>query len=159
MFKHYQALLSEWEFVRRCSREFIGHLSDAELDRKLPRKGLDTFRKHFQEMSGVQQDYIAAIKSGKVSFTGGPDDHLSGDWTKEQLLAAMDAADASLAKVLADAGEEDTIDWFGEKRMLASHLAALISHEMLHIGQIVAFCYALGIDIPEFVREQWALSG
>ena len=159
MIKHYQVLLTEWEFIRRCSREFIQHLSDAELDRKLPRKGLDTFRKHFQEMIGVQRDYTAAIHSGKIEFTGGPDAQLSGDWSKEKLLSAMDAADAELARAVGEAAETAQVDWFGEQRSLTGHLAALVSHEALHIGQIVAFSYVLGIAIPKFVIDNWALSG
>ncbi|MTI96585.1 MAG: hypothetical protein FH749_14110 [Firmicutes bacterium] len=58
------ALLQEWEFTKSCTKSFINELSDEDLNRKLPRKGLDTFRKHFQEMIAVQKDYVAAISSG-----------------------------------------------------------------------------------------------
>lgn len=158
MEKWAESLLSEWEFTRSCTKAFINGLSDEELDRRLPRKGLDTFRKHFQEMIEVQRDYVAAIDSRVMQFSGKPDAELDGLSSKEKLLADMAEADASLHSALEGAGDS-YVQWFGEKRLLPYHIAVIISHESMHIGQIIAFCYALDIDIPHYVVENWALSG
>ncbi|MTI96584.1 MAG: hypothetical protein FH749_14105 [Firmicutes bacterium] len=71
----------------------------------------------------------------------------------------MQEADDELAAALEKANPQDTVNWFGSDRLLPYHLAVIISHESMHIGQIIAFCYALGIKIPEFVTNNWALSG
>jgi len=35
----------------------------------------------------------------------------------------------------------------------------MIGHENMHVGQIIAFCYATGIEIPESISEPMALEG
>lgn len=37
--------------------------------------------------------------------------------------------------------------------------SAMIGHEQMHIGQIVAFCYAIGVQIPEKIVNKMALDG
>lgn len=159
MEKWAEALLSEWEFTRSCTKAFINGLGDEEMDRKLPRKGLDTFRKHFEEMIEVQEAYVAAIGSGVMEFSDKPDSELDGLSSKEELLAGMAAADEHLRSALENAGKDSYVQWFGEERLLPYHIAVIISHESMHIGQIIAFCYALDIEIPGYVVENWALSG
>jgi hypothetical protein len=34
----------------------------------------------------------------------------------------------------------------------------MIGHEQMHIGQIVAFCYAIGLRIPDVIKNAMALS-
>ena len=50
-------------------------------------------------------------------------------------------------------------DLFGNKHNIHQHICAMISHEMMHIGQVVAFCYAVGITIPDDIVETMALDG
>lgn len=154
-----KGLLNEWQFIRHCSVCFISELSDADLDRSLPRKGLDTFRKHFEEMVGVERNYAAAIISRVMRFDGPADSDIAGGLARDQMLIAMRDVDNQLRDAVASVPAQATIRWSAEQRPLQQHLAALISHETLHIGQIIAFCYALGIAVPQFVRDEWALSG
>jgi hypothetical protein len=60
----------------------------------------------------------------------------------------MADANARFAEVLETASDDAQVEWFGEKRLLSYHLGVIISHEMLHLGQIIAFCYAMDIEIP-----------
>ena len=53
-------------------------------------------------------------------------------------------------------GEEE-INWFGEKKDAVQHICAMIGHEQMHIGQIVAFCYAVGIRIPDSIIQTMSL--
>lgn len=159
MEKWAESILREWEFIRSCSTAFINELSDAELDRQLPRQGLNTLRKHFQEMHEVQRDYVAAIGSGVMKFTGHADHEIDGLAGKEQLLSDMADADARLKAALADVKEATQILWFGENHLLPGHLAAMNNHEAMHVGQIIAFCYTLDIEIPQYIVKNWALSG
>lgn len=159
MDKNLEAILFEWNFIRSCSISFINDLSDADLDRILPRKGLNTFRKHFQEMIEVQNDYLVAISNSKMAYNGTPDSQFDGNFTKEQLLDNMKSLDSKLEEVLESINENAYVEWFGKKLPLSFHLSAMISHESMHIGQIIAFCYALDIQIPNYIIENWALSG
>lgn len=159
MEKGLQGLQKEWEFIRNCSKTFIKELSDTDLDRKLPRKGLDTIRKHFQEMIEVQIDHVDAIGTNVMEYNSCPDTHIDGNLSKEKMLNRMDMVDKDLSKALEAAHEGLEVEWFGQKQLLPYHLSAMICHESMHIGQIIAFCYVLDIEIPKFVRESWALSG
>ncbi|RKD33423.1 hypothetical protein [Thermohalobacter berrensis] len=71
----------------------------------------------------------------------------------------MKLVDNSLKSALDNINKNKQIGWFGEKQLLPYHLSAMIAHETMHIGQIIAFCYTLDIDIPDYVKESWALSG
>lgn len=153
------ALLEEWEFIRGCSRSFVAEMIGEHLDRVLPRLGLNTLRKHFEEMIDVQDSYTSAVGTGVMEFSGVPDSELGGDLSAEELLERMASADRRLIAALETAAADDQVEWFGEKRDLLGHLTALISHEAMHIGQVIAFCYALGMPIPETVEKNWALSG
>lgn len=159
MDKNLKAILGEWRFIRSCSISFINDLSDSELDGILPRKGLDTFRKHFQEMIEVQNDYMVAINNSKMAFNGTPDNQIDGKATKEQLLEGMKSLDSKLEEILESIDENAYVDWYGEKQPLSFHLSSIICHEAIHVGQMIAFCYALDIKVPDYVTKNWALSG
>jgi uncharacterized damage-inducible protein DinB len=155
----FAALLKEWEFIRGCSRSFVSQMSDEDLDRELPRLGLDTLRKHFEEMIDVQHAYTRAIGTGVMEFNLIPNSEYAGDLPAEELLERMASADRRLLAALEAVTPDDQVEWFGEKLDLLGHLAALISHEAMHVGQAIAFCYALDMPIPETVVKNWALSG
>lgn len=152
-------LIEQWESIRCNSLSFINELSDEMLDKSLPRKGLDTIRKHFVEMCEVEKDYVNAIKSGVMDFNGPSDSDIPGDTSKDELINNMKKEDEKLVSYLSNNSYNKNIIWFGEKKSISYHISALIAHESLHIGQIIAFCYLLNIDIPKDVVESWALSG
>ena len=133
MDKSIGALAKEWVFIRSCSKAFIQELSDEQLDAKLPRKGLDTFRKHFQEMIQVQRDYTGALASGAMDFNGVPAAEFDGRGSKEELLEAMAALDGEMIEILSGSSPDQEIQWFGESQLLPFHLSALICHEAQHI--------------------------
>jgi uncharacterized damage-inducible protein DinB len=159
MEKNISGVLKEWEFIRSCSICFIKELSDDDLNRKLPRKGLDTIRKHFQEMIEVQRDYVKAIGTSNMDFNTMADSDMEGKASKEELLEDIKIVDKALITVLEKSHENSQVSWFGHKQVLTFHIGALIAHESMHIGQIIAFCYALDIDIPKYIINNWALSG
>lgn len=77
----------------------------------------------------------------------------------EELVQKMKKLDIELKKQLESLVGEECISWFGEKKDIHEHLCAMIDHEMMHVGQIVAFCYAVGIVIPEQVVKDMSLDG
>jgi hypothetical protein len=71
----------------------------------------------------------------------------------------MKALDEKLEEKLNSMTGNECVDWFGEKYNIHRHICAMISHEMMHVGQVVAFCYAVNIDIPSDIVETMALDG
>ncbi|KAB3529175.1 DinB family protein [Alkaliphilus serpentinus] len=159
MMKNYESLYKEWQFIRSCSISFINELRDEDLDKELPRKGLNTFRKHFEEMINIEKDFIKAIETKVMRFSDISDSDIKGKMSKKVLISTMEMVDATLSSALEALEGEEYIEWGGEKQSLSFYLAFLISHESMHVGQIIAFCYALDIDIPQYVVKNWALSG
>lgn len=159
MTKGIKAILGEWEFARMCTKDFLQSLNDENLKKKLIRPELDTFIKHFEEMINVQEAYVNAIKNGKMTFnTMLGNDEFVGKKTREQLIKEMDQLDEELKKAVENIQDDFEVEWEGESKTIASHICALCTHELFHIGQLVAFCYVEGIKIPGDIMESWALS-
>ena len=159
MEKSLEAVREEWNYIRGLTRTFVKKLGDSELDKKLPRKNLDTIRKQCEELIEVQVCYLNALETGIIEFDGYSDEKLPGTTGKKELLARFKKLDSRLENKLEEVSGNETIDWFGEEKTILNHLIAMVSHESMHVGQIVAFCYSQGIDIPEEVTKLMALSG
>lgn len=154
------AVLGDWRFIRGHTKAFIEKLGKIGLKSELPRPGLNTPAKHFQEMLDVQRCYREAINSGVMSFDVVlENDAYEGQESVETLLEKIEMEDSLLQLAVESAGENVTINWPGEgPKPLLSHLSNLLMHESLHLGQLIAFCYATGLPLPEKVSEEWALS-
>jgi len=160
MTKGMKAILKEWETTRWNTIELIKALGDERLKMKLPRKGLDTFGKHFEEMITVQESAVKAILSGSMTFDGcKKDNEYEGLMGAATLLAKMEEVDTRMTDALADKDGQFEIDWFGYPSIPVGHIGWLIMHEAFHVGQLIAFCYVLDVEIPESVVKAWALSG
>lgn len=157
---HLEGLLKDWRDVRWNSTEFIKSLGDEGLAKTLPRKGLNTYCKHFQEMLDAQNAYVKAINTGRIVFDdmSGNDDY-PGNEGAASLLARMKKADAALRAAVRGAEDGKLIDWPGlGRKTVASLLVNLCTHEMFHVGQLIAFCYSTGTDLPESLVSAWFLS-
>lgn len=157
---HLEDALRDWNEVRWNSVEFIKSLGTRRLNTKLPRPGLDTFCKHFQEMIDAEDAYTRAIQSGRMSFDNmrGNDEYV-GDESAKNLLTRMKKADAALRATVRSAKPSAKVHWPGlGRRSVGSLLANLASHEMFHIGQLVGFCYATGVPLPKALVKAWFLS-
>ena len=131
-------VVDDWRYLRNNTKAFINELTDEELNRKMPRPGIDTFMKHFEEMCDVEHAYLDACISGTMEFDCVKEnDEYDGSSTKADILSVWD---------------EDDV------KTICSQLRNLCMHETLHIGQLIAFSYAMGISIPKYVVEGWALS-
>lgn len=153
-----EGLLEEWQYVRGLTKCFIKKLSNDNLDKKLPRNNLDTIRKQCEELLEVQLCYIEALDTGIIKFEGYKDSELPGNTSKNNLLERCDELDSLLINKIKELKEDETISWFGEEKSVQSHLAAMISHESMHLGQIVGFCYATEIQIPKEIIHNMSLS-
>jgi len=150
-----KGLLMDWQYGRGIIKCFINELSDSEMDKPFPRKNLNSIRKQCEELIQIQSCYVKALESRKINFSYNP----VADTSKEGLLKAMNQLDLLLEKTLENYNGEEVIIWFGQEWIIHRHLSAMIGHEQMHIGQIIGFCYATGIEIPKQVIDTMALDG
>jgi len=155
MINSIKSQLADWKYGRSIIKCFIIMLSDADLDKPLPRKGLNTIRKQCEELVQIESCYVSALKAKIINFKY----KLFSDTSKNALIAQMDMLDNENEKLLNEFNGDETINWFGETWNVHQHLSAMIGHEQMHIGQIIAFCYATGIKIPNKITKTMSLNG
>ncbi|MCL2854329.1 MAG: DinB family protein [Defluviitaleaceae bacterium] len=155
MIKSLKEQLENWGAARGSTICFLQQLSDGELRKPLPRKTFTTIFEQIAEMAWVQHGLINALEAKTLDVV---------DWnipafTKDELLAFMASTDARMADLLEKCDGTEEVDWFGESKGVHGHLAIICEHEMMHLGQIHAFCWCLGIQIPQDVRKAMHLTG
>ena len=147
--------LADWRHTRGITLKFISELNDSDLDKKLPRKELNTIRLQVEELAMMQENWLNAMTTKTMDFIAEP----LVDKSKQGLVAMFSELDKKLTEILATFDGSETVDWYGEEYNIHQHFSSMIGHEMMHIGQIIAFCYATGIHIPDEITETMALDG
>ena len=156
MIESLKALLAEWKETRGITLEFVNKLSDADLDKKLPRKHLNTIRLQVYELTLFQRDIIASLPTNVLKYE---EEYKYQNLPKQALVDRMSELDAKLEKALELLHGTEFYEYYGDQRNVHQVISMMIGHEQMHIGQIIAFCYAVGIKIPESVSEPMALEG
>ena len=157
MIESLKALLADWKETRGITLTFLKELSDADLDKKLPRKKLNTIRLHAYELTLGQRGYVDALSTKVVVFGDEYDNYLS--LPTQTLIETMTKLDTQLEKLLESMDGTEAIEFFGEQMNVHQMISMMTGHEQMHIGQIIAFCYATGIEIPISIVESMALEG
>ena len=157
MIESLKALLADWKETRGITLEFVNKLSDADLDKKLPRKVLNTIRLQAFELTVFQRDIVNSLNTKVVIFD--EKDYQYENLPKQTLVDKMARLDAELEKSLELLDGTEIIEYYGEQRNVHQIISMMIGHEQMHIGQIIAFCYATGIEIPKIISEPMALEG
>jgi len=156
MVESLKALFASWSEARSIILGFLEELSDAELDKKLPRKVLNTIRLQAYELILFQRDVVNSLATKVLRYE---EEYLYENLPKQTLTEKMAELDTQLEKSLALLDGTETIDYYGQKQNVHQIISMLIAHENMHIGQIIAFCYATGIEIPKSISEPMALEG
>ena len=157
MIESLKALLADWKQTRSITLMFLNELSDADLDKILPRKKLNTIRLQAYELTLGQRGYVDALTTNAVVFGDEYDNYLS--LPTQTLIETMTELDVQMEKSLGLMDGNESIEFFGEQMNVHQMLSMMTGHEQMHIGQIIAFCYAAGIEIPESIVENMALEG
>ena len=157
MIESLNALLADWKETRGITLEFINQLSDENLDKELPRKVLNTIRLQAYELTVFQNDIVNSLATKVVNFD--EKDYQYKNLPKQVLVERMAELDANLEKSLEVMSGTETLEFYGEQRNVHQIISMMIGHENMHIGQIIAFCYAAGIEIPQSISEPMALEG
>jgi len=148
--------LADWKYARSNTVRFLQQLSDEALSKQLPRATFVTIYDQIVEMAWVQRCFLKAIDTKTLDGM---------DWdapifaTKKELLEQMAQFDVYMEQVLEKCDGSEAVDWFGYSKNIHEHISSLQSHEMMHLGQIIAFCHALDINIPQDVTKSMHLTG
>jgi len=151
-----KALLADWNQTRSIILGFLDELSDADLDKKLPRKHLNTIRLQAYELILFQRDIVNALATKILKYE---EEYLYVNLPKQALVERMATLDAELEKALELLDGTEMIDYYGSRQNVHQIISMMIGHECMHIGQIIAFCYATGIEVPKSISEPMALEG
>ena len=151
-----QALLSEWKVTRKTTIGFLNELSDADLDKILPRKILNTIRLQTYELTLFQRDVVNSLGKDTFAFE---EEYKYINMPTRDLIERMSELDTQLEKALELLNGTEIMDYYGEQQNVHQIIVMMIGHECMHIGQIIAFCYATGIEIPNSIVEPMALEG
>jgi len=148
--------LADWKYARGNTIRFLKQLTDEELNKQLPRKTFVTIYEQIVEMVWVQGCFLKAIDTKTLDGI---------DWTaptfttKDELLEQMAKFDEKMEQALEKCDGSEEVDWFGHNKSINEHISSMQSHEMMHLGQIIAFCHALSINIPQAVTKAMHLTG
>ena len=156
MIESLKALLADWHQTRSITLGFLDELSDADLDKILPRKKLNTIRLQAYELTLFQRDVVNALGTKMLRYE---EEYLYENLPKQALVQRMAALDAQLEKALALLDGTEVMDYYGSQQNVHQIISMMIGHENMHIGQIIAFCYATGIEVPKSISDPMALEG
>jgi len=156
MIQSLKALLGEWKGTRGITLEFVNNLSDADLDKKLPRKALNTIRLQVHELTLFQRDVVNALPTTMLRYE---EKYKYENLPKQVLVDRMAELDSRLEKTLECLDGTEILDYYGRETNVHQIIAMMIGHENMHLGQIIAFCYATGIEVPQRITEEMALEG
>jgi hypothetical protein len=156
MIESLKALWADWKVTRSVTLGFLEELSDADLDRSLPRKVLNTIRLQAYELTLFQKDVVNALGTDKLVYE---EEYIYENLPTQDIIKRMNELDAQFEKALESLDGAEMMNYYGEQQNVHQIISMMNGHENMHIGQIIAFCYATGIEIPRSISEPMALEG
>jgi len=158
-----KALLNDWKYGRSIILAFLEELSEEDLTKELPRKKQNTIRLQIEELVWIQRDFLDALSTKKLTFTEEKNLVSVNSLPKHEIKGIMGDLDAKLENILRTSTGNEIIDhsgstWHGGgMKNIHEHISILLGHEQMHIGQIIGFCHAVGIDIPQSIVTKMML--
>jgi len=117
---------------------------------------LNTIRLQAYELTLFQRDTVNSLGTDSFTFE---EEYVYVNMQTKEIIERMAELDDKLEKALENLDGTEVMDYYGEKQNVHQIISNMIGHENMHIGQIIAFCYATGIEIPESISEPMALEG
>ena len=156
MIESLKALLADWKDTRSITLAFLNELSETDLDKPLPRKKLNTIRLQAYELTLFQRDVVNSLGTDSLAYE---EEYKYVNAPTRDIISRMSELDTQFEKALKFLSGAEMMDYYGKQQNVHQIIAMMIGHEQMHIGQIIAFCYAVGIEIPESIVENMALEG
>jgi len=151
-----KALLADWKQTRSITLTFLNELSETDLDKILPRKKLNTIRLQAYELILFQRDVVNSLGTDSLAYE---EEYKYVNIPTQDIISKMGELDTQFEKALETLNGTEMMDYYGEQQNVHQIISMMTGHEQMHIGQIIAFCYATGIEIPASIVENMALEG
>ena len=151
-----KALLADWKQTRSITLTFLNELSETDLDKILPRKKLNTIRLQAYELILFQRDVVNSLGTDSLAYE---EEYKYVNMPTQDIISRMGELDTQFEKALESLNGTEMMDYYGEQQNVHQIISMMTGHEQMHIGQIIAFCYAAGIEIPASIVENMALEG
>ncbi len=142
----FETFINEWRFTRGLSLDLLGALSETDLSYS-PGFGMGPLWKQFRHIGRVQEDYVLALTTGKVSFSTTGKKRFKQEGA-DGLRTYLSVCDEEMLRTLSETPGSFEIDWFGEKVKVSEHMWRLAAHETFHHGQWVIYMHGLGKPFP-----------
>ena len=158
-----KTLLDVWKETRSLTYDLIKDtLTDAKLNEKVDRPGLNTLAKQIYELALVQNAYSDVIGGKQLDFSNVEDMTVGNKEyfakNKQELVNILKNADSHFTKIIQNMDDwNKKITLFEEKVPYYMILELMIRHETFHHGQLVLFYYLLNIKFPSSWVDSWAL--
>ena len=92
-----KALLASWQETRSIILGFLEELSYTDLDRKLPRKHLNTIRLQAYELTLFQKDVVNALGTDKLAYE---EEYIYENLPTQDIIVKMAELDVQFEKAL-----------------------------------------------------------
>ena len=142
-------ILDEWRWARGLSRDLLDGLPEGHLE-QVPIQGAGSWGRQFRHMGRVEENYVVALRLGTVRFSTEGCSY-AGAISKRGLIDYLSRMDILLAETVALGLTQ--VDWFGKLWSGERHLAALVSHEILHHGQLILYARASALRLPDSWKD------
>ena len=156
MIQSLKALLADWKETRNITLLFLKELRDADLDKPLPRKNLNTIRLQMYELTLFERDIVNSLGTDLLEYEK---EYKYVNLPTSEIILRMNELDIQFEQTLKSLKGTEMMNYYGQLQNVHQIISMMIGHEQMHIGQIIAFCYATEIEIPKSITEIMALEG
>ena len=150
--------LAAWGETRKHTYDLLDVLTDEQPLESFPRPLFNSFGKQLQELGVIQKAYANAIRTGHVDYS-----EMAFEFDNDMIISKtklrefLEEMDTEFVDVVRGSDPYKEIDWgLPSNPILLEHVYWLLQHEVLHHGQLAAYCYLLNIDLPTSWIEAWA---
>jgi hypothetical protein len=148
------ALLTQWQSLRRLTYDYLDILEPAHFVQKLPFATSQTLGYQFWCMLGAQESYIKKLQHGKWQGFSSSLDQFD-EITSSIVTQQMKLADNALVQLLSTVNS----DYQLQNGQYGHEVAfQIIKHESHHHGQLINFMFCFHFPIPQSWHDEWNLT-
>lgn len=156
------SFVRSWNFTRSETLELLQALTDKQLLYKPKGVKWQSLAYQFGCIGRTQMIYTRAIEQGIMDFSWFADKTIpsKNDFvTGSTIKTYLEEADNKWSEAVREKRREEDflINWPGFNRPLTNHIAALMTHERMHHGQIISYYTLADIELPLKFKTNWAL--
>lgn len=148
--------IEAWMRHHRMTYSLLEKLTDDQLYQEVLKPDLTSFARHYEEIAKVQEAYADAFITGKLDFSGLPQDSAyKGNKTKYELKTNLENADDLVLKNAKACPPDRVIDIFENRCNRIDLVHTMLHHELFHHGMFAVFSYNMQFNLPRDWNDFW----